>query len=410
MIQIDKSIIDNNTQHIQYCKLKDLPIVNKLYNTKQQAIDCKKYQIAINYFKTSKLHCLKGYIQPKQLFQHYAFKTGISVQFKKHCYDIAQKLYSTINRNNLQILDIGGNDGTLLKQFYKFFKDSNLYNVQPSDVSKCCDSNIKVYNTFFNKQFIKNNNNNKKYNIIATTNVFQHLYDIDQFVYCIKQILERDGVWILQFPYWYEGLMTGQFDQVYHQHIYFHTLTPLISLLKKHGLQIKDANYYGDIHGGTMNLSIQYIGIYMTKQQHDNITKFVNKQKNINEKTLSDFQLKTNKIINNAKQFLYKNKDKTIYAYGASAKGCVFLNQIQANDKSIKYIIDDTDVKQNKYMGGVGIKIVNNEILKNNPPDIIIILSHNVASQIVYKIKKINKNIKCYVMIPQLQEIICASF
>jgi hypothetical protein len=82
-----------------------------------------------------------------------------------------------------------------------------------------------------------------------------------------------------------------------------------------------------------------------------------------------------------------KSEGKTIAAFGAAAKGCIFLNACGITDSEIDFIIDDTDIKQGKYMPGTGIKIVGREFVKSKKIDYIVVLAHNFADYIIDSFK-----------------------
>ena len=403
MNKINECIITKTQDSIQYFKLNKIPIVNNLCDTRQQSLNVQKYDISLQYFKESGLHCLTQYINSDVLFNHYVFKTGVSTEFKDHCMEMSQYLKTMVDINeSTQFLDIGGNDGTLLVQFRNNIGMGNYTNIQPSNLYKqSLQNNIETFNMFFNEQFLKMTNH-KKYDVITTTNVFQHLYDIDEFVKNVKLILNTQGIWILQFPYWVNGLLTSQFDQIYHQHIYFHTVSPLNVLFAKYDLQIVDATEQY-IHGGSMRLVIAHKNM---KRINNNVPLMLFSQRKLNmDLILKDFNRCVNLNISESLNLINKLKSqgKKIYGYGASAKGCVYLNQAKLNYTHLDFIIDDTPCKINKFMPGVGIKIVSKDILLQDPPDVVIILSHNVKRQISKKIKQMNSNIKIYVLLPKLE-------
>ena len=93
-----------------------------------------------------------------------------------------------------------------------------------------------------------------KCKVIVSTNVFQHTENIGEFVKGIHRVLTQDGVWCLEFPYWRKDLETYQYDQVYHEHIYYYLLTPLCSLFEQYGLEIIDVSEQ-KIHGGSLRFN-----------------------------------------------------------------------------------------------------------------------------------------------------------
>lgn len=142
-------------------------------------------------------------------------------------------------------------------------KKLSILNIDPSkNLSKLCEKkNIPVLNEFFSYDLAKKLN--KKADIITSTNVFQHLLDINSFASGVEHLLKDDGIWILEFPYWIHDMDTNQFDQIYHEHIYYHTVRPMKMMMEKHNLKIVNITKQ-NIHGGTLRLIIGKINSKFT--------------------------------------------------------------------------------------------------------------------------------------------------
>jgi hypothetical protein len=97
-------------------------------------------------------------------------------------------------------------------------------------------------------------------------------------------------------------------------------------------------------------------------------------------------------------------ENKKIFGFGAAAKGCIYLNTMNIDYNQIEYIIDDTDIKQNKFIPGTGIKVVSRDILKENKPDYILILAHNFKDHIIDSLKGIYDG-KFIVLVPEIEII-----
>jgi hypothetical protein len=218
--------------------------------------------------------------------------------------------------------------------------------------------------------------------IITSTNVFQHIKDINDFADGVRRLLNINSVWILEFPYWIHNMETNQFDQIYHEHMYYHSVTPMKMMMEKHGMKIVNVTKQ-NIHGGTLRLVI------VPELSHHTPDTTVETYLQLEKKYDLNYHIKWGKQvqthIQNSKNFInnLKSKGKTIYGFGAAAKGCVYLNAMGITYEQIDYIIDDTDLKQGKFVPGTGIEIVSREILQNKQPDYILILAHNFADYII---------------------------
>jgi hypothetical protein len=417
IFDIDKCPITGDRNFITYLDLGKIPLVNNLCGSKEESLNVDRFELKVNYFPSSKLSALSCTVDPKVLYSHYSYKSGVSQPYIEHCKDIFNwcKTYAFNWDKNNAILDIGGNDGTLLKTFYS---ESDKFNI-----------NLDCLNVDMSKNLVKESNNrgirsiqakwgyktakkiDKKFKTIISTNSFQHTKDINDFAKGVKTALAQSGHWILEFPYWNESLRTNQFDQVYHEHAYYYNLHALYMLLAKHGLQIvKITNF--PIHGGTLRLTISHLGRYSPSIEvpelirEDNYLTPSEFKNYLDENFYKNWASNINKHIEECKLFLsnLKAQGKTIAGFGAAAKGCVFLNTANIDYNTIDYVIDDTDLKQNKYIPGTGIKITDRKILKTNPPDYILILAHNFTDYIIKSLTPQYKG-KFLVLFPEIKTI-----
>jgi hypothetical protein len=110
--------------------------------------------------------------------------------------------------------------------------------------------------------------------------------------------------------------------------------------------------------------------------------------------------------IKKSKDFILnlKNQGYKLAGFGAAAKGCIYLNAMQLTDKEIDYVVDDTNLKQGKYIPGTGIKIVDRTTLKTSPPDYILVLAHNFAEYII-KSLALEVQAKFIILLPRVKVI-----
>lgn len=380
--------ITEDSERVKYFTLGSIPIVNNLLDTREESIHADRYPLNLYHYSKSGISCLDLVIDGEVLFSHYLYKSEVNGPYYEHCKNMFFYAHNYVNiKDGTSILDIGGNDGTLLSAF-KSCTNKNIYtlNIDPSKnlYEVCKNKGIDVMSEFFSLDLAKTLN--KKYDLVICTNVFQHLKDIASFVEGVHHILEDEGVWILEFPYWIRSMETNQFDQVYHEHIYYHSVKPLRHLMRNYGLKIINVTEQ-DIHGGSLRLVICKDTSY--NENDHTIDKFLTKENSYSVESYLDWGKNIYSHIEKSKQFIENiiNEGKTIYGFGAAAKGCVYLNSMNITYKEIPHVIDDTDLKQNKFIPGTGIQVVNRDILKQNPPDYILILAHNFSNHIVESLK-----------------------
>jgi len=399
---INKCPVTGHDEQIQYFDLGNIPLVNNLCDTREEAINAEKFPLNINYYPASGESSLSIAIDGELLFSHYLFKSEVNKPYYEHC----QKMFKYVQeyvkiKDGTKIIDIGGNDGSLLDAFRSVSdKKLELLNIDPSkNLSELCkNKSIPFLTEFFSYDLAKTLN---KVDIITSTNVFQHLFDINSFAKGVEYLLNKDGVWVLEFPYWIHDMKTNQFDQIYHEHMFYHSITPMKMMMEKHNMKIINVTKQ-NIHGGTLRLIIAKKDSKLTPDI--TVEAYLQLEKNYG----LDYHIKWGKEVEqhivDSKRFIQqlKAEGKNIFGFGAAAKGCIYLNAMDITYKHIDYIIDDTDIKQHKFMPGTGIQIVNRDILKTNQPDYILILAHNFSDYIIDSLKKIGYKGKFIILIPKI--------
>lgn len=396
--------ISNESERFTYIDFGEMPLVNNLCDTKEESINCKKYQLAVQYFLKSKLSCLTENIDPNLMFSEYSYKSGVVKAYAEHCNEMFSfiDLYMNLKEND-KVLDIGGNDGTLLKTFLNNKSYLDVLNVDASEnLTKLSEQKgIPTYNAFWGTETAKKLN--KKFKLITSTNVFQHTPPIKDFVEAISMSLDEYGIWCLEFPYWKTNMETKQYDQIYHEHVYYYLLEPLTELFNNFDLEIINITKQ-PIHGGSLRLLIS------KKDKHivsDNVKLIMTDEQKLSKKYYKEWGNIIHNHISECNLFLKKLKSENniIVGFGAAAKGCIFLNTAKIDDTIINVVIDDTDLKQNKYIPGTGIQIKSREYLKKNKIDYILILAHNFKDVIIKNLKKDGYTGKFIVLFPTIEII-----
>ncbi len=384
-MKITNCPISGSSRGVEYLNLGNVPLVNNLCATRQESLTVERFPLAIQLFPESKLTCLTEVVDKDSLFLNYLYRSGVNKPYLEHCsnmYDYLSKLIDF--KQNDYVVDIGGNDGSLLMEFRK--KNSQLHYVNVDCSHSFKEMNEEAGIEYINEYFGETTKLSQKVKLITSTNVFQHTEPIRSFVKGISQNLANDGMWCLEFPYVLTTLLNDNYDQIYHEHVYYFCLRNIMDLADQESLKVVNVSYH-DMHAGTLR-------VLMMKKSASNkpditIPSFLNLEKTITEEYCIRWGKRTNEKINEFKSFildLVSNKKK-IAGFGAAAKGCVFLNSVGIDDSMIEFIVDDTPFKQGKFVPGTGIEVVSRERLYETKIDYILILAHNFKDYIIESLK-----------------------
>jgi len=380
-MKIEKCPISNSTESVEYLNLGNIPLVNNLCETREESLFSQKFPLAIQFFPKSSLTCLTEIVNKDNLFLNYLYRSGVNKPYLDHC----EKMYEYLSRyidfkTGDLVVDIGGNDGALLSIFKK--ENQSLHYINIDCAKTFIEDNKKLGIEYINEYFDNKTQFLYKAKLIISTNVFQHNEEIRSFVKGIQRNLSVEGIWCLEFPYILTTLANDNYDQVYHEHVYYYCLRNILDLLDQEGLKVINVSYH-DMHAGTLRvLSAKKSS---QKQPDSTIESFLNLEKTLTTEYCIKWGKRTHEKIQIFKDFLtnFLSKGYTVACFGAAAKGCVFLNTCGVDYTMIKFIIDDTPFKQGKYVPGTGIQVVSREVLKDNKIDYILILAHNFRDYII---------------------------
>ena len=347
----------------------------------------KKYPLNLTKCSSCNFFQLQESFNTNFLFSKYNYYSPENPEVTKHHLFIIDKIYKNKKiDSNSKILEIGSNNCTFL-DLLKFRFNCFVLGIDPAkNLKSICESkNIVTEAVEFNQK--SSSNIKKKYgefDLIILRHVFAHIHDLKKIIKSLSNLIKINGNIYIENAYALNTFQNNEFDQIYHEHMSYISIKPLINFFKTERIKIYDA-FTSEIHGGS-------ISIFLTKDQNKKISKRL-KILLIKERILYDNKL-INKFVKNTKKnkkifvkFIKKlSKNKKIVAtYGASAKGNTLLNYYKINHKMIKFAFDNTQIKINKYLPGSGIKVVSSDSNLKYKCDYIIITAWNFLKTIVNK-------------------------
>lgn len=382
------------------CKSTDLekivslgnsPLANNFLTKEELASKEVSYPLEVYFCKDCGLSQL-GYIVPaEKMFSNYLYMPSTSDTFVKHFSDMASDLTQRfdISKGDL-ILDIGGNDGTLLKEFKKY--GANVLNIEPAkNIAEVSEAKgVETFNDYFTEvNALKILEKVGKAKMIIGTNVFTHIDNLDDFIKGVETLLDNAGVLVIEVYYLGSIIKNMSFDIIYHEHLSYFTANSLKKLFEKHNMTMFDVKLV-PIHGGSLRVFVCNSGAYPIEPaveqfisneldgKLDSIETYTNFTKQIES-------LKT-RVLNILK--ILKSQGKKIVGYGAPAKGTTLLNYFGIDNTILDYIVDRNTLKQGMYVPGVHIPILKPESLLEDRPDYIFILAWNFADEIMRQLSE----------------------
>jgi hypothetical protein len=389
-----------NTDLKRVVSLGYQPLANNLLNKENEK--CELYPLEVNYCGKCHNCQLSVSVDPKKMFSNYLYTSSTSKVFRNHFVDAAKK-YSKVlklNKKKSYIIDIGSNDGVALKPFIDLgFK--KVLGIEPAkNLSKLANKNkIKTFNGFLEKKNLKKIKKNA--DLILASNVFAHSNKLKEMAECMFSLLGKKGTIIIEVQYLMNTLKDLTFDNIYHEHYNYWSLTSLVNFFNQFNSKIFRAEKV-DTHGGSLR-------IYVTKEKKTKIESSVKKMLKDEEifgikkfKTYQEFGEKVYKIRENVIKNIrkLKEKNKKIIGYGAPAKATTALNFFGIS-KDIDFIVEDNKLKHEKFIPGVKIPIKNKSNIKNTD-NILLVLAWNFYDDIKKNNSKLSNS---FINIKELETI-----
>lgn len=281
------------------------------------------------------------------------------------------------------VLDIGCNDGTLLRSYN--VPGLNLVGFEPAKnlVEDARKGTGYIFNDFFGSDLFRKKFPKSKAKIITSIAMFYDLDDPHSFVADIVKVLDTRGIWVVQQNYLCSMLEQNGFDNIGHEHLTYYSLGTMNRLLSKHNLEIFDAET-NDVNGGSFRTFIAKKGEFQirktVKEMEERETKLFSKKPSI----IRTFAKNTRRIRSQLKEFISDKVKggKIIYVYGASTRGNTILQYCNLDHRLIKKATDANPEKWGRKIPGTDIPIVSKNEARRDNPDYFLILPHHFLEEI----------------------------
>ncbi len=370
----------------QFLDLGCTALANKFLTPDELATPEPTYPLRVGFCSTCGHVQLTETVPPSAMFEDYLYISSASDTLKAHLYDLSDRIVERC-RPGVQdlVMDIGCNDGTLLRGFKRH--GVRALGVDPAEnlASFTEASGIDRYVGFFNAQTAEHIV--EKWGqaaIITATNTFPHIPELHDFVTGLKVALAPGGTFVIEMHYLVDLLEQMAFDTVYHEHVSYWALKPMVHLFEGHGMQV--------VHAERVPLHHGQLRVFVQRQEESQAQPSVatilamEQAKGIDQiETYRRFAQKTQQIKQDLRQTLaeLREQGKRVAGYGAPAKGNTLLGFLDIGPDMVEYIADRSRLKQGLYTPGMHIPVVPPEQLLADQPDYVILFAWNFVDEIL---------------------------
>ncbi len=335
----------------------------------------------------------EDFTHAEELFnEEYAYFSSVSKSWLEHSERYAVEMTERFGLTaTSHVVEVAANDGYLLQFFKKARIPSTGVEPTASTAASARKKGIDIVEKFFGISLAQSLRADGKHaDLTVANNVLAHVPDINDFVAGFAILLKEQGVSTFEFPHLAKLIAEHQFDTIYHEHFSYLSLTAVEKIFSQNGLSVFDVQKH-QTHGGSLRVFAQRsdTGEHI---QTENVARTLEEEAAAGMKDTAyygGFQAVTEQVKDDLLSFLLeaKRQGKSIAAYGAAAKGNTMMNFAGIRNDLISYVVDRSPSKQNKFMPGSRIPIVNESMICETKPDYILILPWNIKNEIMEQLE-----------------------
>ena len=353
-------------------------------------------------------HCgqvqLRTVTNPSERYAEYdySYTSSNSRTSQNHWLEYAATVAGMIGlRGDDAVVEIGSNDGFLTEQFQKLGCPSLGVDPSPAMARFAKQRGVNTLVGFFGQECAGQVEKTlgKKPRLIAANNVFNHANEPLDFALGVKSLLAPGGVFVFELPYWMKSVVQRKFDQIYHEHVSYLTVTYAVNLFRAAGLRVNHVEEV-DYHGGSIRVFVgREPATYAVKTPGPTVAQFVEKEAKAGLFDPATYQVFMSQIQTSRNRFLreiyrLKLEGAPVVCVGAAAKGNTFLSYYNLDASVIDYVTDSSPSKIGKYTPRTRIPICDDQKLAEYESVYAIILSWNLSAALQNILKKINPRIQ----------------
>ena len=321
---------------------------------------------------------IQQYNAPDPNILYFRFKNEIvGEKWKRHFQEFLKFILGNYEKTHA-VLEVGAGDLSLANMLVENGV-TDLTIVEKNIDGKNVNSAIRIYFSYLEDVDFP-----KKFDIIYSSHVFEHVTSIQQHIKKISEILNPHGKFIFSLPNfkkWIENFNLNAFSQ---EHVIYPLIGNIESILSRYNLRINKVIEFED-----HSLFIESEIINDVREPKNNCVE--------TKKLLLDFKIKLEKF----GYFIDKNVSSTerIYVFGGNSSSQLLLRNF-LHDRDVVCILDNAKIKEGKYLYGFDYIVKNPDIIRDefDKKAVVLIFTGTYVDEIKKQISSINQNIKTITM------------
>jgi len=371
--------------------LADTPPANELVTKDERGKAQDRFPLRVFLCRDCGHAQLLDIVSPERLFRNYVYVSSTSPVFVEHFRRYAESLLAMIKPPaGATVIDIGSNDGALLR----FFQQAGwrVLGIDPARAiaERATQAGIPTRAEFFTPALAERlAAEGWRASLITANNVFAHADDLHGIVEGVRRLLTPDGLFVFEVSYLVDVVDKLLFDTIYHEHLSYHTVKPLVGFFARHGMELIDAVRV-DSHGGSLRGIAKLAGGPSPRQPR--VDERIDDETRRGLFAPEAYRALGERIARRGAELVellrsLRTQGKRVVGFGVPAKATTLMYAFGIGPELIDYLIDDSPWKQGLFSPGHHIPILPSSAMADprRRPDYLLILAWNFAPSIMAK-------------------------
>jgi SAM-dependent methyltransferase len=383
------------------------PLANRLSDDERAARSAPRYPLDLYLCAECGLAQLGEAPPPGEIFADYPYLSSFSDTMVEHARELAQTLIAELLLDgSAPVVEVGSNDGYLLQHFAR--AGVPTLGVDPAEAAceLAAERGIETRQLFFGEAVAEElAGEGISPRLVVANNVMAHVPDVNDVVAGVRRLLAPDGAFVIETPYLRDLIERLEFDTIYHEHLFYYSLTSLTALLARHGLGRIDVARFA-IHGGSLRV-IARAGSGSSAAAEE----LLGEEDDWGVRELrpyAEFSSRVDERRRDLRDLLMarSREGRRIAAYGAPAKGVMLLNALDLDVDVLDFVVDRNPRKQGRRLPGSGLEIRPPEDLLAEMPDDVLVLAWNVGDEVIAQQSEYRRRGGTFIVpLPELRKV-----
>lgn len=381
----------------------ETPIANQLKPNLVSSKNQQRYPLDLLICSACSHIQIGTLINPEVLFENYPYLSNSNSSTATRFDNLAARYIKDFSLDSESfVVEIGSNDGYLLKQITKSGADALGIDPAESATQIARSNGLNcICDYFSNSLAIQIKEQFGTPSLIIANNVLAHTHNLRDIFDGISSLMNENSVAIIEFSYVVDVFERLLFDTIYHEHMSYHSIIPLIPFVQKRGLEIFHVERFSS-HGGSARIFLQKKG--GKRQVHSSVDFAINYEDEIGIHTIEawgGFKGRIDSLKKELHDLLGQRQlnGEKIVGFGVPAKFTTLFYALGLEDIKFLYLVDDNNLKIGNYAPGTTLEIKSPDHLVTDEIDTVILFSWNYRDELVERIIN-QKLVKISIIIP----------